>query len=49
MMDAPELAQQAIGMEWSAYWKRVGMLGFAFFFIKGMLWLVAPILLYFLA
>ena len=27
-------------------WKRAGLTGFAFFLIKGLLWLVAPIVFY---
>jgi hypothetical protein len=26
-------------------WSRIGMAGFAFFLVKGILWLVAPVLL----
>ena len=32
----------------SKWLKRVGMAGFWFFFIKGMLWLAAPFVFYFL-
>ena len=40
---------QAIGTTLPAFWKRVGMLAFAFFLIKGILWLAAPFFFYFLA
>ena len=32
----------------NAKWKRLGVAGFAFFLIKGLLWLVAPVALYLL-
>jgi hypothetical protein len=30
------------------WWKRLGLAGFAFFLIKGLLWLMAPAVLYLL-
>lgn len=27
-------------------WKRLGMVGFAFFLLKGLLWLLIPLLIY---
>lgn len=29
-------------------WKRLGMLGFAFFLVKGLLWLTVPLVMYLL-
>lgn len=30
------------------WWKRLGLAGFAFFLVKGLLWLIAPVVLYLL-
>lgn len=28
------------------FWKRLGMAGFAFFLLKGLVWLVIPVVMY---
>jgi hypothetical protein len=28
------------------FWKRLGMAGFAFFLVKGLLWLAVPVVMY---
>lgn len=32
----------------AAWWRRLGIAGFAFFLVKGLFWLVAPALVYLL-
>jgi hypothetical protein len=28
------------------YWKRLGMAGFTFFLVKGLMWLAVPVMMY---
>lgn len=30
----------------NSFWKRLGMAGFAFFLVKGLMWLVVPVVMY---
>jgi hypothetical protein len=35
-----------IGIVQRPFWKRLGMAGFTFFLVKGLMWLVLPVVMY---
>ena len=35
-----------IGIVQTPFWKRLGMAGFTFFLVKGLMWLVLPVVMY---
>ena len=36
----------ATGIAQRSFWKRVGLAGFTFFLVKGLLWLSVPVVMY---
>ena len=35
-----------IGIVHGSFWKRLGMAGFTFFLVKGLVWLAVPVVMY---
>jgi hypothetical protein len=35
-----------IGIVQTSFWKRLGLAGFTFFLVKGLMWLVLPVVMY---
>jgi hypothetical protein len=47
-MRPPTAWQRNVGRFQPAWWRKAGLIGFGFFFIKGLLWLTVPLMLYWL-